>query len=101
MSEASFVSPGTRLRARDQKATRRPSAEIEGQRLRRSLCFGPPRRPLEVTLTRLVSPVLRSRTKTSMARFASWRTRFEASETKATRRPSAEIEGEKLLAFAC
>ena len=47
-------------------ATKRPSAEIEGRRWRRSPCAPP-----ESTLTRVVVPVWRSRTKTSATPFVS------------------------------
>ena len=59
-SKRCFVSPGTRFEAKDAKATKRPLAEIEGKTL--SL-FGTA--PAELTLTRIVSPRTRSRTKMS------------------------------------
>ena len=44
------------------------------------------------TFTRSVVPVWRSRTNTSVAPLVSPGTRLVASETKATKRPSAEID---------
>src|SRR3954447_1251686 len=52
--------------------------------------------PWAPTLTRLVVPVLRSRTKTSVRRLVSSGTRLVASDSKATKRPDAEIAGPKL-----
>ena len=60
MSAAPFVSPATRLEASDRKATKRPSAEIDGPPEPPFACF-----PALDTLTRLVVPGFRSRTKTS------------------------------------
>jgi hypothetical protein len=54
-----------------------------------------------LTLTRLVVPVWRSRTKTSESPFVSPPTRFEANEEKATKRPLAEIEGPWQYSFPC
>ena len=75
MSFASFESPATRFVAADEKATNLPSALIAGSKL--SPFASTP--PLS-TLTLVVSPVCRSRTKTSRALFASPVTRFVASE---------------------
>src|SRR5207249_3504361 len=49
--------------------------------------------PSEATLTRSVTPVRRSWTKTSSALFESPLTRLEAKLSKATKRPSAEMDG--------
>ena len=48
---------------------------------------------VSLTLTRLVVPVARSRTKTSRRLFVSLAIRFEADEVNATKRPSALIVG--------
>src|SRR5438270_261408 len=96
MSLAPFVSPATRLFANEVNATKRPSAEIDGAKLV-SLACG----PWESTLTRLVLPVLRSRTKTSPAPFGSPATRLLALDRNATNRPSAEIDAAKLSPLAC
>src|SRR6185295_11147542 len=82
-----FVSPGTRLEAKDKKATKRPLAEIEGKALSSF-----PSAPVEPTLTRVVWPRTRSRTKTSYLKFRSPSTRFGALSSKATKRPVAEID---------
>ena len=55
-----------------------------------------PSTPRELTLTRVVTPLDRSCTKTSVTPFASPATRFVASLSKTTTRPSAEIEGSSL-----
>src|SRR5438445_6238564 len=86
-SLAPFVSPPTRLLALDRNATKRPSAEIGAAKLSPLACA-----PWELTLTRVVLPVLRSRTKTSPTAFVSPPTRLVAVESKATKRPSTEIE---------
>jgi hypothetical protein len=67
------VSPGTRLLARLQKATKRPSAEIPGAKQSSTAWI-----PAESTLARSVVPLWRSRTKTSWCPFVSPDTRFEA-----------------------
>src|SRR5204863_59451 len=82
----SSVSCPTRLVAPDAKATKRPSAEIEGAKLRPSPCT-----PAELRLTRLVFWAFRSRTKTSSEPLVSLPTRLVAAESKPTKRPSAEI----------
>jgi hypothetical protein len=87
-SRSPFVSPPTRFEAPEMKATKRPSAEIEAPKPPKSACT-----PAVLTLTRLVVPVWRSRMKTSDSPFVSPPTRFEATDSKATKRPSAEIEG--------
>src|SRR2546428_83045 len=91
-----FVSPPTRLVATELNATKRPLAEIDGTKLAPFSCA-----PWESTLTRLVLPALRSRTNTSLAPFVSPPTRLVAIELKATKRPSAEIEGTTLSPFSC
>src|SRR5439155_1055441 len=95
-----FVSPGTRLEAWLAKATKRPSAETDGDGVHTTDA------PLpwvssEATLTRSVTPVRRSWTKTSSAPFVSPLTRLEARLAKATKRPSAEMDAspEKALAW--
>src|SRR4051812_49104893 len=84
-----------RLVARDSNTTYRPSPEIDG------LPLGPlASAPVELTLTRVVTPVRRSRTKTSGTPLLSPRTRFGAVDAKATNRPSAEIDGRPLVPAA-
>lgn len=86
------------------KATNRPSDDMAGQVAQAtrhpSICA-----PFDATDTRTVVPRARSRTKTS-GQFSSTLsksqshalvspgTRFEAAETKATKRPSPEMAGE-------
>jgi hypothetical protein len=53
MSDASFVSPGTRSEAHDEKATNRPEADIDGHAL-----FAVGSVPGRPTLARNVTPVL-------------------------------------------
>src|SRR5437762_4951613 len=88
MSVAQLVSPATRLVAYDSKATKRPSALIEGLPLEPL-----PSVPALLTLTRSVVPVHRSRTNTSCHPLVSPATRLVESEVKATKRPSALIAG--------
>src|SRR5205085_986013 len=95
-SLTAFVSPATRLLATESKATKRPSAEIAGRKVAPLPCA-----PCESTLTRLVLPVLRSRTKTSLTAFVSPATRLLADERKATKRPSGEIAGSLLPPLPC
>jgi hypothetical protein len=95
-SVCAFVSPATKFVASLSKATYRPSVESDGKKLAPSPSMFP-----ELTLTRSVVPVTRSRTKTSKVPFVSFATRFEASLSKAMNRPSREITGRKLLPFAC
>src|SRR5690606_34511413 len=70
-----FVSPGTRLVARDSNTTNRPSGLMVGAWLVPSACA-----PLLETDTRSVVPVARSRTKTSTRPLVSPGTRFVAFE---------------------
>src|SRR3954467_5053013 len=86
-----LVSWGTRLPAWLEKVTNRPSAEISGNALLFFACA-----PLEATLARKVLSVSRSRTNTSLRPLVSSATRFLAWDRKATRWPSAEIDGEEL-----
>jgi hypothetical protein len=72
----------------DPKAMKPPSGEIEGRKLGPSICV-----PSERTLTRCVSLVARSWTKTSPTPFVSPGTRLVASEVKATKRPAEEMSG--------
>ena len=78
-SSQPLVSPGTRLEAREWKATKRPSALMEGVQL-----VPLPWLPAESRLTLVVSPVWRSRTNTSEVPLVSPGTRLEAPERKAT-----------------
>src|ERR1700741_4379503 len=89
MSWTAFRSPGTRLVAELEKATKRPSAEIKGEWLSALPCAPP-----EGTLPLSVLPVWRSWMKTSFNMFVSPGTRFVARLRNATKRPSAEIEAE-------
>src|SRR5262249_2372238 len=95
-SQSAFVSPATRSVAGVENATQRPSAEIEGEVLEPS-AWSP---PLEM-LARSVVSLWRSRTKTSPNPFRSPETRLVAVLTKATLRPSAEIQGHELIEFPC
>src|SRR5438552_3772355 len=95
-SLAPFVSPPTRLLALDRNATKRPSAEIGAAKLSPLACA-----PWELTLTRVVLPVLRSRTKTSPTVFVSPPTRVVAVESKVTKRPSAEVARTMLSRLVC
>src|SRR5262245_66576099 len=91
MSPRPFVSPGTRSLAKLEKATKRPSEERDGKywmELSPWDCAPP-----EATLTRVVTPLARSCTKTSQAPFVSPGTRLVAALEKATRLPSAESAG--------
>src|SRR5215216_1881256 len=90
MSPVKLVS-GARLSEDDSKATKRPSRLIAGA-VPPALASAPP----VATLTRVVVPVWRSRTKTSGFLFRSPETRFVASDEKATKRPSALIAGSSL-----
>src|SRR6266576_3428219 len=77
MSKRRFVSPRMRLEAAEWKATYRPFALIDGALLplrERSPAACLPRL---LTLTLVVRPVRRSRTKTSARLLVSWATRFE------------------------
>ena len=110
ISAVLLVSPGTRSEAQDSKATKRPSALIEGLSLSgaRAPPIGAEAWPPSLrTLTWTIftkpgssytpSPsVSRSRTKISRAPLVSFGTRFVASDAKATYRPSALMEGAKL-----
>jgi hypothetical protein len=78
MSFVALVSPGTRLEANDAKATKRPSADKRALVLLPFACV-----PDGPTLTRLVTPAMRSWTKTSWTLFVSRRTRFDALEVNA------------------
>src|SRR5918995_4357697 len=81
--------PGDRLPAFEWKATRPPSAEIDGQAL------SPPNAgsPRAVTDAMRVVPAVRSRKNTSMSVEPSPCTRSDALELNATYRPSALIDG--------
>ncbi|GJD74274.1 hypothetical protein CFIICLFH_2508 [Methylobacterium goesingense] len=87
-----FVSPTTRLLAMLWKAMRVPSAEIEALLLVPLTCA-----PALSVETRVVVPVVRFLTKTSVKPFVSPATRLVAPLWKATRVPSAEIEGVVLV----
>src|SRR5439155_233563 len=88
MSLAQLVSPATRLGEAEQKATKRPSALTAGAPLPQL-----PWVPALSTLTRSVMPVCRSWTKTSAYPLVASATRLVAYDSKATKRPSALIEG--------
>ena len=83
-SSAAFVSSGTRFEAPDRNETRRPSALIPGRRAPAE----PACSPLLLTLAVSISPVARSRTKTSRAPFVSFGTKPAKLDVKATKRPS-------------
>src|SRR5262245_4374768 len=87
MSIPAVVSPGTRFVAVLEKATNRPSAERQGEKESPFAWM-----PEESTLTRVVAPVIRSWTKTSLLAFVSPGTRFVARLSNATMRPSRDIE---------
>src|SRR2546422_463512 len=95
-SLAPFVSPPTRLLALDRNATNRPSAEIGAAKLSPLACA-----PWELTLTRLVLPVFRSRTTTSPTPFVSPCTSWAADDPKTTKRPSAEVARPLLSPVPC
>src|SRR5215211_7387561 len=82
-----LVSFATRFVAIEPKATKRPSELIEGWSLQLSAWASE-----LLTLTRSVAPVRRSRTKTSEVLLESFATRFEAPDSKATKRPSELID---------
>ena len=84
-----LVSPGTRLLASESKATNRPSAEIAGVA---AAIHCPGRRPARGSPAGSCPSGGRGRTRPSMP-LVSPGTRLVASETKATKRPSAEIDG--------
>ena len=81
--------------ARLVNATNRPFAETAGSRLAPLPC-----EPSEATLTRSVTLVSRSRTKTSVVEFVSPVTRFAASLAKATSRATLETAGALLPPLA-
>ena len=87
-STAAFVSPATRLVALLMNETTFPSAEIAGTSLVEFAST-----PAESTLTRVVVPLVRSRTKTSSVPFESPVTRLFAWLENATTCPSAETAG--------
>ena len=95
MSKLPLLSPATRLLARPEKATNRPSAENMGSRLALFAWL-----PSAAVATRLMAPVCRSLTKTSEAPLVSPATRLLARLSKVTNRPSAESTGLKLELFA-
>src|SRR3954452_4037557 len=84
------VPPATRSLEAEVKATWCPSAETVGVVPPNSAC-----RPFGPTLTRIVVPVTRSRTKASLQPLVSSGTRFVAHESKLTNRPSSEIDPAK------
>ena len=89
-----FVSPGTRFVPKKLKRTRLPSGLIVASTLRPFACP-----PAALTLTRSVVPVWRSWANTSTSPLVSPVTRLVAKEEKATWRPSALIDGMKLMSF--
>ena len=90
-----MVSSGTKSLAKLVNATKRPSALTTGEKER---LFALPS-PALLTLTSVVVPVLRSRTKMSKVPFVSLATRSLARLWNATKRPSAlmEVASEKSL----
>src|SRR6266496_815550 len=86
-SENPFVSPLTRLSASEENVTYRPSAEILEDRSLPLLCT-----PLALTETSVVTFVAVSRTNISSVPFVSPLTRLLAFDTKATYRPSPEMD---------
>ncbi len=97
-SKVASVSSGCRFEAPELKATKRPSAEIAGTS-DSPFPFAPATPATSLArLTSVVVLVSRSRTSTSRPSrppsvSSGWR--FEASDVKATSRPSAEIAGQK------
>src|SRR4029079_10971946 len=88
MSVTPFSSSGTMFHASDWNTTYRPSPDIVTRPSPPLVCA-----PLDVTLTRSLTPVVMSRRNTSYVPFVSWRTRFAPSEMNATFDPSALIAG--------
>ena len=88
-----LVSSPTRFEASELNATNRPSGEMASDSPLNPLAW----RSFVLIETRRVLPVNRSRTKTSKEWLVSLGTRFEAIESKATYRPSAETAGPKLF----
>ena len=84
------VSAGSRFDAVESKATKRPSAEITG---RNESSFPLAPSAPEARLISVVVPACRSRTNASPVASVSSGCRFEAFESKATKRPPAEITG--------
>jgi hypothetical protein len=82
------VSPGTRFVAKLENSTIVPSAETADWPLQ-SFASAPD----ESMLTRSVTPVERTWTKTSLTPFVSLATRFAASDSNVTTFPSAEMAG--------
>ncbi len=82
-SHVPLTSPGTRFVANDSNTTKRPFGVMP-----RALWLGPlPWPPPEETLTRIVFPVPRSRSKMSVTVFVSPCTRSEAFDSNTTYRP--------------
>ena len=92
MFDTPSLSSMLRLLASDWKATKRPSAEIDGWNELSS-----PPTPLVARLTNRVVPFLRSRTKMFSKLSLSLSLKLFALDSKATKRPSAEIEGNSEL----
>ena len=98
MSSVRLWSFGTRFGEAEKKATKRPVAESAGTIPSSStplprICSA----PVELTLTRVVLPRFRSRTKKSAIPLWSFGTRFVEREKKATTRPLSEIAGNQML----
>src|SRR5262249_30437982 len=88
-----LVPPGTRLVAAEVKATKRPSALIEGSREKSFACVPSP--ATDTSLVEGVQPVAPaqvSRTKTSGRLFVSLGTKLVAPDKNATERPLALIQ---------
>src|SRR5437870_11408252 len=83
--------PATRFVAHDMNPTNRPSLLTTGESAGPFACS-----PDELTLSRVVSPVLLSKTNTSRTPFVSPTTRLLDSDVYATKRPFALNEGVSL-----
>src|SRR2546428_10658802 len=84
--------PATRFVAHDMNPTNRPSLLTTGESAGPFACS-----PDELTLSRVVRPVFRSKTNTSRTPFVSPATRLVDSDVYATKRPLALIEGLELF----
>ena len=85
-----LASPATRSAASEPKATNRPSPEIAGDAHWKPSALCP---PSDRSDTRSVDPDWASRTNVSQRPFVSPATRFDAFETNAVKRPSADVDG--------